>query len=81
MMRTTINILNQVFATPSMPYWNSYWLTDHGYKINATGYSGTGDAAVYYKYDLLQIIITMNIHQGDGIKCLTLVIAHTWMEK
>lgn len=38
-------------ATPSMPYWNSYWLTDHGYKINATGYSGTGDAAVYYKYE------------------------------
>ena len=51
MTQIIINILDQVFATPSMPYWQSLWLTDHGYKINATGYSGTGDAAVYYKYE------------------------------
>lgn len=68
-------------ATPSMPYWNSYWLTNHGYRINIYGTSTTEDAGVYIKYDLLLIIIMMNILQGVGIKSMTLDIPHIGMEK
>ena len=38
-------------ATPSMPYWNSYWLTNHGYRINIYGTSTTEDANVSIKYE------------------------------
>lgn len=41
----------QVFATPSMPYWQSIWLTNHGYRINIYGTSTTQEAIVSIKYE------------------------------
>lgn len=38
-------------ATPSMPYWQSLWLTNHGYRINIYGTSTTEDANVSIKYE------------------------------
>lgn len=56
-------------ATPSMPYWNSYWLTNHGYRINIYGTSTTEDANVSIKYEnILLIIITINFLQHVGLK-------------
>jgi len=53
-MSLTVNItntLNLVFATPSSPYWQSLWLTNHGYRINIYGTSTTEDANVSIKYE------------------------------
>ena len=34
-----------------MPYWQSIWLTNHGYRINIYGTSTTEDANISIKYE------------------------------